>query len=210
MATYINNIFNFSRNLPAPFDTLPNKKIKVSSKYGDGTTSTLCSTVIKAAHAVCRCMNGTGEGAVGVIDHRTVSEYKSSVGADAYHLVVYDSNSGSLMASVYDKNTETFENYVLNNTGRDGAAAMMAIFPILMNDDEFRENFEAYQDEMNGGYPNMDKATEYMALMCDNAYRRIKDDSCSAHVKVNVDKAGNLMRVSQAHLDSGSLRRHRF
>ena len=82
MATYINNIFNFSRNLPAPFDTLPNKKIKVSSKYGDGTTSTLCSTVIKAAHAVCRCMNGTGEGAVGVIDHRTVSEYKSSVGAD--------------------------------------------------------------------------------------------------------------------------------
>ena len=36
------------------------------------------------------------------------------------------------------------------------------------------------------------------------AYRRIKDDSCAAHVKVNVDKAGNLMRVSQAHLDSGS------
>lgn len=204
MATYINNIFNFSRNLPAPFDTLPNKKIKVSSKYGDGTTSTLCSTVIKAVHAVCHCMNGTGEGAVGVIDHRTVSEYKSSVGADAYHLVVYDSNAGSLMASVYDKNTETFENYVLNNTGRDGAAVMMAIFPVLMKDDEFRENFEAYQDEMNGGYADMDKATEYMALMCDNAYRRIKDDSCGAHVKVNVDKAGNLMRVSQAHLDSGS------
>ena len=43
-----------------------------------------------------------------------------------------------------------------------------------------------------------------MALMCDNAYRRIKDDSCSAHIKVNVDKAGNLMRVSQTHLDSGS------
>lgn len=43
-----------------------------------------------------------------------------------------------------------------------------------------------------------------MALICDNAYRRIKDDSCSAHIKVNVDKAGNLMRVSQTHLDSGS------
>lgn len=50
----------------------------------------------------------------------------------------------------------------------------------------------------------LDKATEYMALMCDNAYRRIKDDSCVAHIKVNVDKAGNLMRVSQTHLDSGS------
>lgn len=204
MATYINNIFNFGRSLPSPFDTIANKKIKVSSKYGDGTTSTLCGTVIKAVHAVCHCMDGSGEGAVGIIDHRTAAEYKSSAGADAYHLVVYDSNTGSLMASVYDSNMETFENYTLNSSGRDGAAVMMALFPILMQDDEFKENFEAYQDELNAGYPHMDKATEYVALMCDNAYRRIKDDSCAVHVKVNVDKAGNLMRVSQTHLDSGS------
>ena len=59
MATYINNIFNFSRSLPSPFDTIANKKIKVSSKYGDGTTSTLCGTVIKAVHAVCHCMDGS-------------------------------------------------------------------------------------------------------------------------------------------------------
>ena len=204
MATYINNIFNFSRSLPSPFDTIANKKIKVSSKYGDGTTSTLCGTVIKAVHAVCHCMDGSGEGAVGIIDHRTAAEYKSSASADAYHLVVYDSNTGSLMASVYDSNMETFENYTLNRSGRDGAAVMMALFPILMQDDEFKESFEAYQDELNAGYPHMDKATEYMALMCDNAYRRIKDDSCAAHIKVNVDKAGNLMHVSQTHLDSGS------
>lgn len=204
MATYINNIFNFSRSLPSPFDTIANKKIKVSSKYGDGTTSTLCGTVIKAVHAVCHCMDGSGEGAVGIIDHRTAAEYKSSASADAYHLVVHDSNTGSLMASVYDSNMETFENYTLNSSGRDGAAVMMALFPMLMQDDEFKENFEAYQDELNAGYPHMDKATEYMALMCDNAYRRIKDDSCVAHIKVNVDKAGNLMRVSQTHLDSGS------
>ena len=149
-------------------------------------------------------MDGSGEGAVGIIDHRTAAEYKSSVSADAYHLVVYDSNTGTLLASVYDSNMETFENYTLNSSGRDGAAVMMALFPMLMQDDEFKENFEAYQDELNAGYPHMDKATEYMVLMCDNAYRRIKDDSCAAHIKVNVDKAGNLMRVSQTHLDSGS------
>lgn len=204
MATYINNIFNFGRSLPSPFDTIANKKIKVSSKYGDGTTSTLCGTVIKAVHAVCHCMDGSGEGAVGIIDHRTAAEYKSSVSADAYHLVVYDSNTGTLLASVYDSNMETFENYTLNSSGRDGAAVMMALFPMLMQDDEFKEIFEAYQDELNAGYPHMDKATDYMALMCDNAYRRIKDDSCVAHIKVNVDKSGNLMRVSQTHLDSGS------
>lgn len=204
MSAYMNNIFNYSRPLPEPFDTLKNKKVSVSSKYGDGTNATLCSTVIKAVHAVCRCMDGSAEGAVGVIDHRTVAEYKSSMGPDAYHLVVYDSSSGALMASVYDKNTEIFENYTMNSSGRDGAAVMMALFPVLMNDEEFSDNFELYRDQFNGGFSDLPSATEYMAMMCDNAYRRIKDTSCPAAVNVNVDKAGNLIRVSQAHMDSGA------
>lgn len=204
MSVYINNIFNYSRPLPEPFDTISNKKIKVSSIYGDGTASTLCATVIKAVHAVCRCMNGSGEGAVGVIDHRSVAEYKSSMGPDAYHLVVYDSSSGAVMASVYDKNTEVFENYTMNSSGRDGAAVMMALMPFLQTDDEFQENLEQYYDQFNSGYPDMAKATECMAMLCDNAYRRIKDPGCSAHLKVGVDKSGNLVRVSQTHLDSGA------
>lgn len=205
MSVSINNIFNYSRPLPEPFDTISNKKIKVSSKYGDGSTaSTLCATVIKAVHAVCRCMNGSGEGAVGIIDHRSVAEYKSSMGPDAYHLVVYDSASGAVTASVYDKNTEVFESYVLHSSGRDGAAVMMALMPFLQADDEFQENLEQYYDQLNSGYPDMTKATECMAMMCDNAYRRIKDPACSAHIKVGVDKSGNLMRVSQAQLDSGA------
>ena len=34
----MNNIFNFGRELPAPFDTLSNKKVGVSYKNGDKTT----------------------------------------------------------------------------------------------------------------------------------------------------------------------------
>lgn len=204
MSTNMNNLFCYSRPLPVPFDTLKNKKVGVSSKYGDGTQATLSGTVIKAVHAVCQCMNGTSEGAVGVIDHRSVAEYKSSMGADAYHLVVYDSNSGAIMASVYDKNTEVFETYTMNNSGRDGAAVMMALMPALMNDDEFKEHFDQYYDQFISGFTDLPKATESMGYLCDNAYRRIKDPGCSAHVKVNVDKSGNLMRVSQAQLDSGA------
>lgn len=204
MSTNMNNLFCYSRPLPAPFDTLKNKKVGVSSKYGDGTQATLSGTVIKAVHAVCQCMNGTSEGAVGVIDHRSVAEYKSSMGADAYHLVVYDSNSGAIMASVYDKNTEVFETYTMNNSGRDGAAVMMALMPVLMNDDEFKEHFDQYYDQFISGFTDLPKATESMGYLCDNAYRRIKDPGCSAYVKVNVDKSGNLMRVSQAQLDSGA------
>lgn len=204
MAAYMNNLFNYSRPLPEPFDKLKSKKVSVSSKYGDGTEATLSATVIKAIHAVCRCMNGTGEGAVGVIDHRSVAEYKSSVSPDAYHLVVYDSSSGSLIASVYDKDIETFESYVLNSTGRDGAAVMMALFPALMADAEFEEKFTEYYDEFISGFPDFNHTKECMAYLCDNAYRRIKDPGCTAHLEVNVDKSGNLMRVSQAHLDSGT------
>lgn len=204
MSTYMNNLFNYSRPLPAPFDTLKNKKVKVSSKYGDGTEATLNSTMIKAINAVCRCMNGSGEGAVGEVDHRTVAEYKSSTGPDSYHLVVYDSTNGSIMASVFDKSTEMFETYTLHSTKHDGAAVMMAMFPVLSKDDEFRTYFEDYYDQFIDGYPDMPRTTEAMAYLCDNAYRRIKDDSCSAHLDVNVDKSGNLMRVSPAQLDSGT------
>ena len=204
MSVSITNLFNYARSLPEPFDTLANKKVKVSSKYGSGTESTLCATVIKAVHAVCDCMSGNGEGAVGTIDHRTVAEYKSSAGPDVYHLVVFDSGSGNIMASIFDKNTETIENYKLHASERDGAAVMMALMPLLLKDDEFDEHFQAYYDQRVAGYPDMKKATESMAILCDNAYRRIKDDTCSAHLKVTLDKSGNVLRVSQGHLDSGA------
>ena len=205
MSVSINNLFNYSRSLPVPFDTMTNKKVKVASMYGAKTESTLCGSVIKAVHAMCRCMNGTGEGAGGQIDtNKSVAEYKSSVGPDAYHLVVFDAASGSALASVYDKNTELIEQYVAHPSQRDGAAIFFALMPFLMSDAEFDETFQEYYDQFIAGYPDMAKATESMAILCDNAYRRIKDDTCPAHINITVDKSGNLMRVSQGQLDSGS------
>lgn len=205
MSVSINNLFNYSRSLPVPFDTMTNKKVKVASMYGAKTESTLCGSVIKAVHAMCRCMNGTGEGAVGQIDtNKSVAEYKSSVGPDAYHLVVFDAASGSALASVYDKNTELIEQYVAHPSQRDDAAIFFALMPFLMSDAEFDETFQEYYDQFIAGYPDMAKATESMAILCDNAYRRIKDDTCPAHINITVDKSGNLMRVSQGQLDSGS------
>ena len=47
-------LFSFSRPLPEPFDKVK-RKVKVSSKYGDGTESTLCCTVAKAVLAYFKC-----------------------------------------------------------------------------------------------------------------------------------------------------------
>lgn len=203
MPTSLTNLFNFGRPLPKPFDKLPSKKVKgFASRYG-GTEATLCASIIKAVHALCVCQNG-GEGAVGKITSTmSVAEYKSSMGPDAYHLVVYDSATGSLLASVYDRNTELMEQYTVHTSARDGAALFFAMMPQLLEDEEFRENWKAYQEQFTNGFSDLPKATHNMAILCDNAYRRIKDDACPAHVKVNVDRSGNLMRVSRAQLDSG-------
>lgn len=89
MPTSLTNLFNFGRPLPPPFDKLGSKKIKgVSSQYG-GVESTLCAPVIKAVYVLCGCLNGDGEGALGRISPtNSVAEYKSSMGPDAFHLVV--------------------------------------------------------------------------------------------------------------------------
>lgn len=200
MSAYVNNLFSFSRPLPPPFDTLKSKKVKVSSKYGSGTESTLCSSVIKAIHAYIT----PNSGAVGIIDNQyTVTEYQSSMGPGIYHLVIYDKSNGNFLASVYNINSETMEIYTVNKNNRDGAALLMAMMPVFLEDSEFDTHFSSYKEQFKNGYPDMKEAINDMAILCDNVYRRIKDDSCPMYVKVNLDRSGNLMRISQAQLDSG-------
>ena len=37
MSVSINNLFNYSRSLPPPFDTVTNKRVKVASIYNTGS-----------------------------------------------------------------------------------------------------------------------------------------------------------------------------
>ncbi|HBU11355.1 MAG TPA: ATP-binding protein [Clostridiales bacterium] len=204
MSTSSKKLFTFDRDLPEPFDKLPGKTTKVTSQYGDGTKATLSSSMIKAVQAYCNCKNGSGKGAVGRIDHRSVAEYKSAMGAHIYHLVVYDPSSGNILASSYETDTENISQYTVHKSARDGAAVLLAMIPELMKDDEFAEHMDAYFDCHCTGWPDLTKATEHMAILCDNAYRRMGDEACAAHVKVVLDSSGNIMRVSMAQIEAGS------
>lgn len=195
-------LFVFNRSLPAPFDK-GSKKVKVSSKYGDGTEATLTSTVVKGVLAYCSSHSGA-EGSVGSCGSKGVAEYKSSSGPEIYHLAVYDPDAGSVLASIFNTSTEMSENYTIGNKARDGAAVILAMMPSLMKDEEFRENLASFEKEYQGGFADVAKATELVAILCDNAYRRVSDNTCSAHLKVNIDRSGNVMRLSQTHLDSGT------
>lgn len=196
-------LFVFNRDLPAPFDKVGTKKVKVSSKYGDGTEATLSATVVKGVLAYCACHDGTNLGAVGTCGQKGVAEYKSAAGPDDYHLAVYDPTTGSVLASSYHKDTEVMETYTVGKNARDGAALLMAMLPALMADQEFKETLDAFEAEYQGKYPDDTKATNLMAILCDNAYRRVNDDKCPAHLKVSIETSGNVMRVSQTHLDAG-------
>lgn len=137
-------LFAFSRPLPAPFDKAK-KKVKVSSKYSNGTEATLCSTVVKAVQAYFKCKDGSAPGAVGLCGTKGVAEYKSASGPEVYHLAIYDPAGGAMLASIYNKDTEMLETYAVRNNGKDGAAIMMSMLPALMADDEFRENLDALE-----------------------------------------------------------------
>lgn len=195
-------LFAFNRSIPAPFDKV-GKKVKISSIYGSGTEATLTSTVVKAILAYCGCRDGTKPGALGCCGRKGVAEYKSASGPNSYHLVVYDQDTGAAMASCYDSGTETMETYVARSSVKDGAAILMAMIPALMEDKEFGDALVNFETEFKGGFADLSAATEYLGLLCDNAYRRVVDESCAAHLKLNIDKAGNVPRISQGHLDSG-------
>ena len=197
-------LFSFDRPLPEPFDSRPGgKKVKAASKYAGGATeATLTATVCKAVLAYCKCKNGDGLGAVGKSDVKTVAEYKSSANPDEYHLVIYDPGSGNLMATVYNSNEVTAEAYAVGRSKRDASAVMMAMMPTLLEDTEFEYSFMEFCSEYADGFPDVEKASSAMGVLCDNAYRRVKDETCTMHVKVKIEGSGNIPRISMTNLDA--------
>ena len=198
----VRNLFHFGRPLPSPFDS-GTKKVRVASKFGSSNESTLCGGVIKGINAVCACKNGTGLGAVGVLNGKNIAEYKSSIG-DEYHLIIYDSSSGALNASVYSKDTGLMQNYAVNERNRDGAAIIMAMFPSLMKEAEFSENFSVYYEEYKKELPDAEEARKLMAVLCENVYRRVQNESIPEHIKTDIDAGGTLLPISKVQLESGA------
>ena len=203
MSTFSTTIFNFSRQLPAPFNTLTNKKVSVSSCYGDGTEATLNCTVMKAVLQVCGQFASRHPGGVGSLNQYGIAEYKSSNSPEEFHLAIYDSKTGQILASVYNTATGMNESYNGGAKGRDCAAIITAMFPALMGDEEFRKYFYKVYDDFNDNFPHLSEAKKNMGVLCDNVYRRITDESCPAHLPLNIDKSGNIFRVSQTHIESG-------
>jgi len=192
-------MFLFDRKLPHPFDTVSKSSTTDVSTYSDGTKATITAGVTKALLAYCKLADGSGQGALGSLDQKLVCEYKSTE-ADKYHIVVFDTTTRKFLASVYDTNTDNVEQYVISKSGRDAAALFLALFPILHDDAEFQEKLTEFEEHHRAGFADLKGATGVLAVLCDNVYRRMTDETCTAHVKADVEATGNLTRISTTHL----------
>lgn len=205
----INDYFGFNRTLPAPFTS---KAVKgVSSKYATTSSgsrsgySTLSAPIIKAVNAFCKMGIAPENGGVGVSadGKKSFAEYRSSTGE--YHLFCYE-NNGKVKAAVYDPSVKTAVSYEIGPKARDCAGLFLALMPVLTADEEFAWTLAEYAPLFNKGidFTNVGDAEKHLALLCDNAYRRIKDKTCPAHIEIEEPKMGYFSQMKLSAIDTGA------
>lgn len=204
----MNSILDFSRlkSIPAPFNAWERKQ-PYHSKYGM-STSTIVSSVAKMILTAFNIKSGVLKGGVGIAKvpagEMYVAEYKSSV-ADDLHIVAYNPSKGTCLACVYDLGTGSIADYKCgSNNGKDGTAILLAMLPAFLEDDEFEDNFNKLYAEFCNGFSNDDITKECMWILCDNVYRRVKDDSLSCHVRFTEPQGGFFTRLSKQAIKQGT------
>lgn len=207
MSDNVNLVLDFSRRIPSPFDGFP-KKGNASSKHSSVPSGTLVASVVKMVINACEIKSGNKKGGAGIIKNGSsvaycVSEYESSVG-DEMHLIVYNCSKGTINASVYNTLTTNMEQYKCGPKNRDGTAILLALFPLLMSDDEFETTFNSIYNNFINGWNDLDDAYAKMLVISDNVYRRLMDDGLACKVVLNLDKAGNPSRVQSMAIKNGT------
>ena len=178
--------WTFQRTLPEPFkDYTDNAVFKnIASKYctQPQKRSTLHAATLQAVLTYMELEEPAGGksaeelGAIGSQTNTyTVAEYPSRTGE--LHVVVYNPANGKFIAGKYTVPPDTEnapEKYVFKDSQNTGAALLFALMPTFLSDEEFNEKYQQLKEYRAAGYPDMDEAAETAAVLCDNAYRRIR------------------------------------
>lgn len=143
-------------------------------------------------------------GAIGTQgDDYCVGEYPSRTGAT--QVVVYASKSGRLHANIFTDPTANGSQYLLSDKGASGAAIFFALMPLAIQDQEFKDAYNALANERLGGYADDDALTQYGCILCDNLYRRITNTTLPPGVKIPVNiGTANIPGISRMSLDRGT------
>ena len=143
------DFWTWKRRLPAPFDTVENKRTDVRSKYSPGTaSSTLHAATLSAILAYMRLDHASElapseevKGALGTqSENFVIAEYPSHTGST--HVVVFNSTNGKFTAAKMEDAAAPAKNYVMKESGDSGAALFFALMPTAIQDEEFMEEYQ--------------------------------------------------------------------
>ena len=179
--------WTFERTLPSPFDSYSGKSAvmkDIASKYCNQPKkrATLHSATLQAVFSYMNLENppaGKAEEELGAIGSQannfTIAEYPSRTGL--LHVVVYNRMTGKFIAGKYEKPLDLDskpEPYQFKKDEDSGSALYFALMPTFLSDDEFNEKYQELKQHRDDGFPDLPKAAETAAVLCDNVYRRIR------------------------------------
>lgn len=178
-------LFDFQGDLPAPFDTLDSPRLtepQYLSKYngyGEKQISTLSPALISAIHVYLDLINAAANGGVGESAQCTFAEYQST--AEEIRLARYDPNRGTLSYGIYKHGAL----YPCTDKEFEPLVLWLALFPSLLDDQEFHRQFDMYK-KLYANSKKPDDLLKPMSILCDNAYRRITQTECPNYLPVSL------------------------
>ncbi len=204
--------------LPPPFDTVTHKRRRdVASQYNDqpegSKLATLHPCTLRAVLKYFELRSWTSDpdrpGALGTRDkgNVTVCEYPSQ---NELQAVVYSKNTGKFRATRYCGYPSTIlqeEPYSMREGKSSGSALFFALLPVAMEDHEFMTHLTELQKEYDKKFPDLEKAIQLAAVLCDNMYRRTKNAAAlgNAGIKTDVSNSttGQFPLLTKKRVDEG-------
>ena len=195
--------WTFQRTLPEPFKDYSDDAVfkNIASKYctQPQKRSTLHAATLQAVLTYLELdesMSGKPAEELGAIGSQTntytLAEYPSRTGE--LHVVVYNPANGKFTAGKYTTPPDTENSpgkYVFKDSQNTGAALLFALMPTLLSDEEFNEKYQQLKEDRAAGYPDMDETVKTAAVLCDNAYRRIRYSDALPTGGIRTDIAPN-------------------
>ena len=171
------------------------------SKYGNGT-ATMHDPTVKAILYYATASRNFSVAAVGTCKENTVVEVQES---GSTKVAIFSSNTKRFLACNCVNGAPT--PYKLGKNADDGTELIMAMLPMLLEDEEFAENYKKVSDVCDvqpdlisalEAIKNDPNAKEAMFILCDNAYRRINSENLCI-----ISNTGNITPISELALQQG-------
>ncbi|WP_178279363.1 hypothetical protein [Clostridium sp. M62/1] len=217
----------FNRNLPEPFAQEIGKRGKkyttefeCLSRHNHmfkGKRATLHAATLQGIMHAVNILTGKENGAFGVqiqngdVKQCYLEHERAKNGVSETHLLVYEPASGAWNGMVASGSTLTHYPQIGERGASGSELFTMLLFasitPEIRYDSECEDGFSQFRQQMEQGYPDMEKAMCAAFILCDNFYRRIENAETLKGQGLVFDggclQAGNLPFITTAKLKNG-------